>query len=195
MKKLFRDGRATFQMVFRLIRWDPQTLLLFEFLYRLLSLTILTPLIKMVLQWGIEQSGVLVLSQFNLLSVLRKPWCILLFLLLGLVMVFYEFIEITVIILFRCRPPEREDNAMGAFAAFLETGFTHRVAAESLPIALRRSCHSADESDTGLQSVFLPSDSRIRFRVCDVDQHVPYSLSCIDGIGGRHLFSLDLQHS
>ena len=98
LKKLFRDGRATFQMVFRLIRWDPQTLLLFEFLYRLLSLTILTPLIKMVLQWGIEQSGVLVLSQFNLLSVLRKPWCILLFLLLGLVMVFYEFIEITVII-------------------------------------------------------------------------------------------------
>ena len=98
IQKLYRDGRAIFQMVFRLIRWDPQTLLLFEFLYRLLSLTILIPFVKMVLQWGIEQNGVLVLSQFNLLSILRKPWCILLFFVLGLIMVFYEFIEITVII-------------------------------------------------------------------------------------------------
>ncbi len=98
IQKLYRDGRTIFQMVFRLVRWDPQTLLLFEFLYRLLALTILVPFVKMVLQWGIEQNGVLVLSQFNLLSILRKPWCILLFLVLGLIMVFYEFIEMTVII-------------------------------------------------------------------------------------------------
>ena len=83
IQKLYRDGRTIFQMVFRLVRWDPQTLLLFEFLYRLLALTILVPFVKMVLQWGIEQNGVLVLSQFNLLSILRKPWCILLFLVLG----------------------------------------------------------------------------------------------------------------
>lgn len=46
IQKLYRDGRTIFQMVFRLVRWDPQTLLLFEFLYRLLALTILVPFVK-----------------------------------------------------------------------------------------------------------------------------------------------------
>ena len=96
--KLLRDARTVFSMVYRLLRWDLQTLFLFEFIYRLCMLAIVIPLLKNVLQWAIELGGLKVLSQYGILTLIQRPWCIPVLLLLGAVVVFFEFIELTMII-------------------------------------------------------------------------------------------------
>ena len=96
--KLLRDARTVFSMVYRLLRWDWQTLFLFEFIYRLCMLAIVIPLLKNVLQWAIELGGLKVLSQYGILTLIQRPWCIPVLLLLGVVVVFFEFIELTMII-------------------------------------------------------------------------------------------------
>lgn len=98
LKKLVQDSRNIFSIILRLVRWDWQTLLLFEFLYKLCSLVCMVPLFKMILQWAIELAGIPVLSQYTIFSLFKKPWILIILLILGVLVAFYEFIELTVII-------------------------------------------------------------------------------------------------
>ena len=98
LKKLVQDSRNIFCMILRLIRWDWQTLFLFELLYKLCSLVCMVPLFKMILQWTIELAGIPVLSQYTLFTLIKKPWFLVILFLLGVMVAFYAFIELTVII-------------------------------------------------------------------------------------------------
>lgn len=98
LKKLVQDSRNIFCMILRLIRWDWQTLFLLELLYKLCSLVCMVPLFKMILQWTIELAGIPVLSQYTLFTLIKKPWFLVILFLLGVMVAFYAFIELTVII-------------------------------------------------------------------------------------------------
>lgn len=98
LKKLVQDSRNIFSIILRLLRWDWQTLFLFEVLYKLCSLVCAVPLFKMILQWTIELAGIPVLSQYTLFTLIQKPWFLVILFLLGVMVAFYAFIELTVII-------------------------------------------------------------------------------------------------
>ena len=113
MKKIQRLVYAAWRM----LKWDWSSLLLFEMIYKMLFLVVIT-LAQLGFECALNIAGITYLTNQNVFQILRHPLSVLLLVLILLLIIYCTFIETAAVVLYCERGVQgQEVKVRGLFAA------------------------------------------------------------------------------